>query len=114
MQALQSLCFAIRFPQDLPSICNSLGRVEPSDTMFDLNLASDEITTSPLTVRSLLTVVSPLNITLKASDLFENLLPFPITKAVFAVLYEVALFVTEDPEELNCPITKRHNHLQLC
>ena len=51
--------------------------------MFDFNLASDEITTSPLTVRSLLTVASPLNITLKASDLFEESAPFPMIKAVF-------------------------------
>ena len=79
--------------------------------MFDFNLASDEITTSPLTVRSLLTVVSPLNITLKASDLFEEFVPFPITNAVFEVLNDVALFVTEDPEELYCPITKEAKSL---
>ena len=73
--------------------------------MFDFNLASDEITTSPLTVKSLLTVVSPLNITLKASDLFEESAPFPMTNAVFEVLNDEALFVTEEPEELYCPIT---------
>ena len=81
-----------------------MGRVEPSDTMFDFNLASDEITTSPLTVKSLLTVVSPLNITLKASDLFEEFVPFPITKAGADVENELAL-VADEPEELYCPIT---------
>ena len=45
-------------------------------------------------------VVSPLNITLKASDLFETSAPFPITKAVFEVLNDEALSVTEEPEEL--------------
>ena len=89
----------------LPSICNSLARVLPREMILAFSLASDEITTFPLTVRSLLTVVSPLNITLKASDLFEEFVPFPITKAVFEVLNEVALFVTEEPEELYCPIT---------
>ena len=48
--------------------------------MFALSLASEETTTSPLTVKSLLTVVSPLNITLKASDTVPEV-PFPITKA---------------------------------
>ena len=84
---------------------NSLASVEPSDTIFDFNLASEETTTSPPIVRSLLTVASPLNITLKASDIFELLVPFPITKAVFAVLNAVAL-VAEEPLELYCPIIK--------
>ena len=81
-----------------------MGRVEPSDTMFDFNLASDEITTSPLTVKSLLTVVSPLNITLKASDFALDAVPFPITKAVFEVLNPPAL-VADEPLELYCPMT---------
>ena len=80
--------------------------------MFDFNLASDEITTSPLTVRSLLTVASPLNITLKASDLFEESTPFPITKAGADVENELAL-VADEPEELNCPITKEAKSLAI-
>ena len=71
--------------------------------MFDFNLASDEITTSPLTVKSLLTVVSPLNITLKASDKLPEV-PFPITKAGADVENELAL-VAHEPEELYCPMT---------
>ena len=77
-----------------------LESVAPRDAMFDLSLASEEMVISPPTV------VSPLNITLKASDLFDESVPFPITKAVFDVLNEVALLVTEEPEELYCPITK--------
>ena len=46
-----------------------------------------------------------MNITLKASDKLPDPVPFPITKAVFSELYEPAL-VAEDPEELNCPITR--------
>ena len=80
--------------------------------MFDFNLASDEITTSPLTVRSLLTVVSPLNITLKASDKLKPLVPFPITKAGADVENELAL-VADEPEELNCPITKEPKSLAI-
>ena len=80
--------------------------------MFDFNLASDEITTSPLTVRSLLTVASPLNITLKASDLASPPVPFPITKAGADVENELAL-VADEPEELNCPITKEAKSLAI-
>ena len=72
--------------------------------MFDFNLASDVIFTSPLTVRSLLTVASPLNITLKASDFALDAVPFPITKAGAEVENEFAL-VADEPEELYCPIT---------
>jgi hypothetical protein len=88
----------------LPSICNSLGSVDPRDTIFDFNLASDEILTSPFTVKSLLTVVSPLNITLKASDFALDAVPFPITKAGADVENELAL-VAEEPLELYCPMT---------
>ena len=40
---------------------NSLASVEPSDTMLAFSLASEEITISPSTVKSLLNVASPLN-----------------------------------------------------
>ena len=56
-------------------------------------------------------VVFPLNSTLKASDLLELPVPFPITKAVFAVSNSVALDVTEEPLELYCPITKETKSL---
>ena len=72
--------------------------------MFDLSLASDEILTSPLTVKSLLTVASPLNITLKASDFALYAAPFPMTKAGAEVENEFAL-VADEPEELYCPMT---------
>ena len=78
--------------------------------MFDFNLASDEITISPLTVRSLLTVVSPLYIILKASDLLLEADPFPITKAGLEVENELAL-VAEEPLELYLPITKEPQSL---
>ena len=78
---------------------SSLESVEPRDTMFDLSLASEEMVISPPTV------VSPLNITLNASDLFEEFVPFPITKAGADVENEAAL-VADEPEELYCPITK--------
>ena len=38
-------------------------------------------------------------------DFALDAVPFPITKAVFEVLNKDALFVTEEPEELYCPIT---------
>ena len=63
---------------------SNLESVEPRDIIFDLSLASEDMVISPPTV------VSPLNITLNASDLFEESVPFPITKAVFDVLNEVA------------------------
>ena len=56
-------------------------------------------------------VVFPLNSTLKASDLLESFSPFPITKAVFAVLNELPLFVTVEPLKLCCPITKEPKSL---
>ena len=68
---------------------------------------------SPETVRSLAIVVSPLNITLKASDLSPAPVPFPITKAVFAVLKVYCSLVTVEPEELYCPITKEAKSLAL-
>ena len=74
------------------------------------NLASDEITTSPLTVRSLLTVASPLYITLKASDLLLDAVPFPITKAGLEVENESEL-VAEELLELYLPITKEPQSL---
>ena len=49
-------------------------------------------------------LVVPSNKILKASDRPESV-PFPITKAVFAVENESAL-VAEEPLELYCPITK--------
>ena len=82
----------------------SLESVDPRETILDLSLASEEIFTSPLTVKSLLTVASPLNITLKASDKLPDV-PFPITKAGADVENVVAL-VAEEPDELYCPITR--------
>ncbi len=73
--------------------------------MFAFKRISEFMTISPLTVRSLPTVASPLNITLKASDFSSEALPFPITKAVFAVLNESALFVIVEPLKLYLPIT---------
>jgi hypothetical protein len=49
-------------------------------------------------------VVSPLNITLKASDFAFEAVPFPITKAGADVLKADAL-VALDPEEFQDPIT---------
>ena len=52
-------------------------------------------------------LVVPSNKILKASEASTPVpVPFPITKAVFAVLKLVPLFVTEEPLELYCPITK--------
>ena len=78
----------------------SFDSVAPSDTMFALSLASEDTVTSPLTIKSLLTVASPLNITLKASERLESSAPLPITKAGADVENEVALVAVE-PEELN-------------
>ena len=83
-----------------------MARVEPKDIIFALSLASDDTTISPPTVRSLLTVVSPLAITLKASDRLEKV-PFPITKTVFAGFAAVALPVTVEPLKLLYPITNK-------
>jgi len=84
---------------------NSLASLAINDTVFAFSLASEETTTSHFTIKSLLTVASPLNSTLKESDLLSVSAPFPITKAVFPRLYSKALFVIVEPEELYCPIT---------
>ena len=81
-----------------------MDKVAPKDTILDFNLASEEIVISPLTVKSLPRVASPLNITLKASDLALDAVPFPITKAGADVENEVEL-VALDPEEFHDPIT---------
>ena len=90
-----------------------MASVEPSDTIFALSLASDDTTTSPLTVKLLLTVVLPLTITLKASDFALEAVPFPITKAVLLGLGCVALLVTVAPPKLYCPITKEPKSLAI-
>ncbi len=66
--------------------------------MFALSLASEETTISPVTVKSLLIVVSPLNFTIKASDL-ASAVPFPITKALFVVKKPVG-----EPELPSVPV----------
>jgi len=66
---------------------------------FEIVSPLPKVTSFPVTVISPATVVFPLKSTLKASEVLPEV-PFPITKAVFAVLNTVALLVTEDPEEL--------------
>ena len=63
-----------------------------------------EVISVPPIYREPETYVSPLNITLKASDKLPEEVPFPITKAGADVENEDEL-VAEEPEELYCPIT---------
>ena len=61
--------------------------------LFNLSILSElslssfpSIISFPLMVKSLPIVASPLNSTLKASDLLSKAIPFPMTKAVLLAL----------------------------
>ena len=68
--------------------------------MFALRRASEFMLRFPARV------ASPLNLTTSASLLLAELVPFPITKAVFSKLKSVALLVTVEPNKLCWPIIK--------
>ena len=68
--------------------------------MFALRRASEFMLRFPARV------ASPLKLTTSASLLLAELVPFPITKAVFSVLNCEALLVTVEPNKLYSPITK--------
>ena len=84
----------------LPSICNSLASVLPSEMILAFSLASELILKSPAIV------VVPSNSTVSASLLLSPSVPFPITKAVLSGLNYVALLVIVEPKRLYCPVTK--------
>ena len=67
--------------------------------MFALRRASEFMLRFPARV------ASPLNLTKRASLLFSESIPFPITKAVLSKLNNVAPLVTVEPDKLYSPIT---------